>query len=249
MSSSLQTVSSENGPMTEMLGLFATAVNKMSEAIDNLGTERSAAPVAVSIPEAPADAGSPALHALEARLNAQADELRRLQQENASLRAGQDSKPSRSFEDEDEEHWEEESQESEEDYDEDDYSPEADGSLLESLLDQDEDDGLDLFLDVDFDQEDEDDEDQDDEESDEDDEDEDEDGDEVSDDLEEDEDDILSSFYSFANELKTMNVFEKMRFDGRTVETISFQDLEGLVRDQQERKRKERLNAFSGQGV
>ena len=247
MSSSLQTVSSENGPMTEMLGLFASAVNKMSEAIDNLGTERSAAPVAVPVPEAPADAGSPALQALEARLNAQADELRRLQQENASLRAGQDSKPSQSFEDEDEEDWEEESQESEEDYDEDDYSPEADGSLLESLLDQDEDDGLDLFLDVDFDQEDEDDEDQDDEESDE--EDEDEDGDEVSDDLEEDEDDILSSFYSFANELKTMNVFEKMRFDGRTVETISFQDLEGLVRDQQERKRKERLNAFSGQGV
>ena len=249
MNSSLQTVSSENGPMTEMLGLFASAVNKMSEAIDNLGTDRSAAPIPAPIPQSAADSGSPALQALEARLNAQADELRRLQQENASLRAGQDGKPAPSSlpeEQEEPEYPEEELDLSQEAYGEEDYSPEAEGSLLESLLDQDEEDNFDLFLDVDFDQEDEEDEDQEDEESDED-EDADENNDEAAGDLEEDEDDILSSFYSFANELKTMNVFEKMRFDGRTVETISFQDLEGLVRDQQERRRRERLNAVSGQ--
>ena len=221
----------------------------MTEAIDNLGTDRSAAPIPAPIPQSAADSGSPALQALEARLNAQADELRRLQQENASLRAGQDGKPAPSSlpeEQEEPEYPEEELDLSQEAYGEEDYSPEAEGSLLESLLDQDEEDNFDLFLDVDFDQEDEEDEDQEDEESDED-EDADENNDEAAGDLEEDEDDILSSFYSFANELKTMNVFEKMRFDGRTVETISFQDLEGLVRDQQERRRRERLNAVSGQ--
>ena len=58
-------------------------------------------------------------------------------------------------------------------------------------------------------------------------------------------DDILSSFFSFSNELKTMSVFERMRFDGRTVEPISFETLESLVEAQKERRRRERLGSMA----
>ena len=127
-----------------------------------------------------------------------------------------------------------------------DYGGELDsGELLDLLTDSDEENGEDddlLFFSDDEDEESSDDEDE--EEEEEDDEDDDFDSD---DEDEEDEDDILSSFFSFSNELKTMTVFEKMRFDGRTVEPISFETLESLVEAQKERRRRERLNASSDQ--
>ena len=67
-------------------------------------------------------------------------------------------------------------------------------------------------------------------------------------DEEDEDDDILSSFFSFSNELKTMTVFEKMRFDGRTVEPISLEALEGLAEAQKERRRRERLNSMAQNG-
>ena len=269
----------EQAPMTEMLGLFATAVNKMSEAIDNLGSGERAAAVAAAtaaaLPKAsqpePASSGNDALAALEARLLAQADELRRLREENEALRSGsrpasaprydeeEEDEGGLSFEDEDALDFEDEDSldldredsldldredlEDEEAMDlggDDDFSQEVDtGALFDLLLDSDEDSGGDdddsfFSLDDDEDEEDEDDDFDEDEDDDFDDEDEDE---------EEDDDDILSSFFSFSNELKTMTVFEKMRFDGRTVETISFETLESLVEAQKERRRRERLNA------
>ena len=72
-----------------------------------------------------------------------------------------------------------------------------------------------------------------------------EDEDEEDEDEEDEDDDILSSFFSFSNELKTMTVFEKMRFDGRTVEPISLEALEGLAEAQKERRRRERLNSMA----
>ena len=196
-------------------------------------------------PEPPAPR-SEVLENLEARLQAQADELRRLREENEALRASgltqeeetefpddedeEDLNADLSFEDEDDEGSGDDS-----------FSREAeDGALFDLLLEDDDDSDLD----ADFFSDDEDDEDED--ENDED-EDQDEDDEDLDEDLDDDEDDILSSFFSFSNELKTMTVFEKMRFDGRTTETISFETLEGLVQAQRERRRQERLNANADQ--
>ena len=240
----------EQAPMSEMLGLFATAVNKMSEAIDNLGSDRGGAEAARQPKQEPAEERN---EALEARVLAQSDELRRLREENAALRVGAEqaraaaAAPAPSPEPEE--------------IEQDDFSEEVDsGALFDLLLGDDEESEDDFFsTDDDFfpDEDDEtaeedslsfqDDTDEDealdaedaphDGEEDEDEEDEDED--------DEDDDDILSSFFSFSNELKTMTVFEKMRFDGRTVEPISLEALEGLAEAQKERRRRERLNSMA----
>ena len=254
----------EQAPMTEMLGLFASAVNKMSEAIDNLGagTARPAAAAPVILP-APAGGRDDKLRDMEARLNAQSDELRRLREENDALRSGE--APLRPddedealdgtglFDDEDEAldsagFFDE--GEGEEDEAvlpaEDDYSDEVDTGALFELLSDDEDEDLDDFFSADDEDEEDSDEDEDEDELDEldldelDEGDEDEDEDEDEDDDEND-DDILSSFFTFSNELKTMTVFEKMRFDGRMTEPISFEALEDLVEAQKERRRRDQL--------
>lgn len=273
----------DQAPMTEMIGLFASAVNKMTEAIDNLGSERGTASASTP-PAIPQTADAPIqderLSAMEQRLMAQLDELNRLRRENEALRAGAETaaqKPAAKLEDSFDEALDlsefglDELSDEEEDFDEtedlgldddfdahedrntdldeeedEDYGGELDsGELLDLLSDSDEegdeDDDLLFFSDDEdeerFDDEDEDEEEDEDDELDIDDEDEDED----------DEDDILSSFFSFSNELKTMTVFEKMRFDGRTVEPISFETLESLVEAQKERRRRERLNASTEQ--
>ena len=238
----------EQAPMSEMLGLFATAVNKMSEAIDNLGGERPAPAPRIEQPES----GSPrddALEALEARLQAQNDELRRLREENEALRDSA-RRPVPAQEPEEEEEEDEEAL----DFDDDnDFSQEVDtGALFDLLLDSDEDkdeDGEDddSFFSLDDEDGFDEDEDETEEEDGEEDDSFDFDDEDEADDEEDEDDDILSSFFSFSNELKTMTVFEKMRFDGRTVETISFETLEGLVEAQKERRRRERLNASTDQ--
>ena len=227
----------EQAPMSEMLGLFATAVNKMSEAIDNLGNERTASTENAPRPLQPEteDRNSEMLEALEARLLAQSDELRRLREENKALRVGTAAPAPASEPESEEESLDDDS----------DFSQELDtGALFDLLLDSDENEDENDFFSTDDEDEDED-EDEDDEGEDdedfsfEDDEDEDE---------NEEDDDILSSFFSFSNELKTMTVFEKMRFDGRSVEPISFETLESLVETQKERKRRERLNNSTQDG-
>ncbi|MBQ6159568.1 MAG: DUF87 domain-containing protein [Oscillospiraceae bacterium] len=236
--------SAEQAPMSEMLGLFASAVNKMSEAIDNLGSERAANPEAAPRqPQAePEDRNSEMLEALEARLLAQSDELRRLREENEALRVGA-AAPAPAPEPEPEE----------EALDDDgDFSRELDtGALFDLLLDPDENEEEDDFFSLDSDDEAEE-EAEDAEDAGDEAEDADEDfsfGDEEeNEDESEQDDDILSSFFSFSNELKTMTVFEKMRFDGRSVEPISFETLEGLVQAQKERKRRERLNSTVSNG-
>ena len=230
-------------PMTEMIGLFATAVNKMSEAIDNLGSDRSGVETIQKQPlTATTSTQDTAVSTLEAKLLAQSEELQRLREENEALRVGSlqslQSAPAVQ-------------QPVEEpaatldnviDTDADEFSDEVDtGALFELLLDSDEDDETDDFFSDDSDEENEDD--KDDEDSDFDEEDS---GDALwneSDEEEDDDDDILSSFFSFSNELKTMTVFEKMRFDGRSAEPINFEALDGLVQAQLERKRRERLNS------
>ena len=237
----------EQPPMSEMLGLFATAVNKMSEAIDNLGSDRTGSkpePKQTVVEAAPQR--NEALEALEARFQAQADELRRLKEENEALRSGA-ARPAPAPAPEPEPEPEDEYGVAEEDetFDLDsEFSEEVDtGALFDLLLDSDEnDESDDDFFSLDSDEEEEGDE----EEIEDEDEEEEDDFDFGSEDEEEsDEDDILSSFFSFSNELKTMTVFEKMRFDGRTTETISFETLEGLVQAQKERKRRERLNSMA----
>ena len=240
--------SAEQAPMSEMLGLFATAVNKMSEAIDNLGSDRGGAEAVRQPQGEPAEPRSEALEALEARVLAQSDELRRLREENAALRVGAEqaraaaAAPAPSPEPEE--------------IEQDDFSEEADsGALFDLLLGDDDEESEDDFFSTDDDFfPDEDDETaeedslsfQDDTDEDEalDAEDEPLDGEEDEDEEDED-DDILSSFFSFSNELKTMTVFEKMRFDGRTVEPISLEALEGLAEAQKERRRRERLNSMA----
>ena len=243
----------EQAPMSEMLGLFATAVNKMSEAIDNLGSERSAGTEsAPRKPQSePEDKNSEMLDALEARLLAQSDELRRLREENEALRVGAAKPKPEPAPDFEEENLSDEDENADLDNDED-YSGEVDaGALFDLLLDSDEDEADDFFSsddefgDGDEETEETDEADEDSDEEDSFDFDEDLDGDEE--DSEED-DDILSSFFSFSNELKTMTVFEKMRFDGRTVEPISFETLESLVEAQKERRRRERLNNTTQDG-
>ena len=246
----------EQPPMSEMLGLFASAVNKMSEAIDNLGGERAGYAAAPKQPapapaeaqnEARNEARNEALEALEARLLAQSDELRRLREENEALRFGA-AKPA--VEPEPEDDYETEEPETV-DFD-DSFSEELDtGALFDLLLDSDESDDEDDFFSLDSEDEEagEDAEGIDDESDDETEDDEDFSfGDGEDEDGDEDDDDILSSFFSFSNELKTMTVFEKMRFDGRTTEEISFETLEGLVQAQKERKRRERLNSMAQDG-
>ena len=252
------TRTAEQAPMSEMLGLFASAVNKMSEAIDNLGGERSAA-----APALPQTTGAPRdelLEAMEARLMAQMNELDRLRKENEALRTGETAvRPAPELtEDEEDEDMEDEIAGD----DDDDFSQEVDSGVLFELLSDDEDGDLDDFfsddnsiIDEEDDEEDEDGEDTeviDAEDDDDDDTDFDLDGlDESSLDEEEEEgdedDDILSSFFSFSNELKTMTVFEKMRFDGRTSEPISFETLESLVEAQKERRRRELLGESADQ--
>ena len=236
----------EQAPMSEMLGLFASAVNKMSEAIDNLGGERAAA-ASPSLPQTPDSVRDQRLEAMEARLQAQMDELERLRRENEALRAGEPASGPAPKLNEDVNGFGDD-----EEADEDDFSQEADNGALFEMLTEGEDDELDDFftlddeeeerIDTDEEEEDEGDEELDDEfdldglgDLDEEDEDEDMDGD----------DDILSSFFSFSNELKTMSVFERMRFDGRTVEPISFETLESLVEAQKERRRRERLGSMA----
>ena len=134
---------------------------------------------------------------------------------------------------------------------EDDFSQELDSGALFELLSDDEDDDLGDFFSMDDENEEESDDEDDEDDEDYEDEDDDTDSfDELSDDEGEDsdeDDDILSSFFSFSNELKTMTVFEKMRFDGRTVEPISFETLESLVQAQKERRRRELLNGSADQ--
>ena len=327
MTGSLGTMGSETGPMTEMIGLFASAVDKMSAAIDNLGSDRGTATSSVvQIPALQQNAGtesSDAIRTLEARLLAQEEELRRLHQENEKLRSGKlgaqkeeasaailptdmeaeepkdaetstealadavfqfpeskqgteqgeepkeesldylDTQQEEDFlgllDDESEVSDQELEQESEGILNGDSYSPESDDVLLELLTeDDDEDDfffrddedndlalgdGSDADIESEGEKEDEDllfgddgddydiEEDEADSEDDEDD---------------EDDEDILSSFYSFANQLKAMTVFEKMRFDGVTVETITVDALETLVQAQKEKRRQERLNGLGG---
>ncbi|MBQ5468657.1 MAG: hypothetical protein IIT62_07085, partial [Oscillospiraceae bacterium] len=241
----------EQAPMSEMLGLFATAVNKMSEAIDNLGSDRGGAEAARQPKQEPAEPRSEALEALEARVLAQSDELRRLREENAALRVGAEqaraaaAAPAPSPEPEE--------------IEQDDFSEEADsGALFDLLLGDDEESEDDFFsTDDDFFPDEDDETAEEDSLSFQDDTDEDEaldaedeplDGEEDEDEEDvddEDDDDILSSFFSFSNELKTMTVFEKMRFDGRTVEPISLEALEGLAEAQKERRRRERLNSMA----
>ena len=236
----------EQTPMTEMIGLFASAVNKMSQAIDNLGSERSSTeplPRATQPETAPVPARSDALESLEAKLLAQNDELRRLREENEALRTGTlETETSK----EDELDLDDETEGSE-----DDFSQELDSGALFELLSDDEDDDLGDFFSMDDENEEESDDEDDEDDEDYEDEDDDTDSfDELSDDEGEDsdeDDDILSSFFSFSNELKTMTVFEKMRFDGRTVEPISFETLESLVQAQKERRRRELLNGSADQ--
>ena len=237
----------EQAPMSEMLGLFASAVNKMSEAIDNLGSAGSGTEPAPRQPRAE-DERNEALEALEARLLAQSDELRRLREENEALRSSTE-RPAPAPAPEPVEETEDE----EEALSDDAFSEEADtGALFELLLESDDADENDDFFSLDEEEEDEDEgEDEDEDTSDDDDEedsffDSDEEGSE--DEEAEDDDDILSSFFSFSNELKTMTVFEKMRFDGRSVEQISFDTLDGLVEAQKERRRRERLNNMAQNG-
>ena len=237
----------EQAPMSEMLGLFASAVNKMSEAIDNLGSAGSGTEPAPRQPRAE-DERNEALEALEARLLAQSDELRRLREENEALRSSTE-RPAPASAPEPVEETEDE----EEALSDDAFSEEADtGALFELLLDSDDADENDDFFSLDEEEEDEDEgEDEDEDTSDDDDEedsffDSDEEG--AEDEEAEDDDDILSSFFSFSNELKTMTVFEKMRFDGRSVEQISFDTLDGLVEAQKERRRRERLNNMAQNG-
>ena len=225
----------DSAPMSEMLGLFASAVNKMSEAIDNLGSERSSGETP-GYSQGEELRRNEALQSMEARLQAQNEELRRLQAENESLRAEAEEQPA--YDDEEEESWE--SSESRDELDLEAYSEESDDPL-DLLFEKDEDTELDLddflsFDDESFEIPEEDEEALEDEEPDL------EEDDDAAEDAEEGEDDVLSSFYSFANQLKTMTVFEKMRFDGRTVEPISVETLESLVQAQKERRRKERLN-------
>jgi hypothetical protein len=153
-----------------------------------------------------------------------------------------------------EEEAEEEEDEEALDFDDDnDFSQEVDtGALFDLLLDSDEDKGEDgkdddSFFSLDDEDGFDEDEDETEEEDGEEDDSFDFDDEDEADDEEDEDDDILSSFFSFSNELKTMTVFEKMRFDGRTVETISFETLEGLVEAQKERRRRERLNASTDQ--
>jgi hypothetical protein len=224
----------------------------MSEAIDNLGSDRGGAEAAHQPKQEPAEERSEALEALEARVLAQSDELRRLREENAALRIGAEQSraaaaaPAPSPEPEEIEQDEQ-----------DDFSEEVDsGALFDLLLGDDDEESEDDFFSTDDDFfPDEDDETaeedslsfQDDTDEDEalDAEDEPLDGEEDEDEEDEDDDDILSSFFSFSNELKTMTVFEKMRFDGRTVEPISLEALEGLAEAQKERRRRERLNSMA----
>lgn len=235
----------EQAPMSEMLGLFASAVNKMSEAIDNLGGERTErGEIAPRQPEPSPE--QERLGNLEARLLAQSDELRRLREENEALRQSRAQAEASAPEPEAEQAPESEPQPDSDD----EFSPEADsGALFDLLFDSDEDDDL-FSLDQDEEEDEDYDEDEDTASGEEDEDEEDEDlglllsgtSDEDEDEDNEDDDDILSSFFSFSNELKTMTVFEKMRFDGRSVEPISFESLEGLVQAQKERRRREQLN-------
>jgi hypothetical protein len=64
-----------------------------------------------------------------------------------------------------------------------------------------------------------------------------------------DDDDIMSSFFSFANEVRSMTLYERMRLDGVVVEDITFDELDELVHALAEKKRRATIEAddpFSG---
>ena len=189
--------------MTEMIGLFATAVNKMTEAIDSMGgaSEERAAPQPAPAKE------DPELSALMARIAEQESEIARLREENDRIR-NSPSAPEAAPE------------------------PEKDGSAFESLF-KDEEPSSDLFSDL-FDEEEKPFGAEAREESDE--------TGADPDALDED-DDIMSSFLSFANEIRSMTLYERMRLDGLTVEDITFDELDELVRALAEKKRRNTIEA------
>ena len=189
--------------MTEMIGLFATAVNKMTEAIDSMGApaedRRSAEKAA-----APAAEGA-GMNALMARLAEQEAEIARLREENDRIRTGQtagetDSEPG------DESAYE--------DFDE---SPDAGSDFLADLFGSD---------DSSFDSGEADDEGE-------------EDG--ALDENTDEDNDIMASFFSFANEIQSMTLFERMQLDGLTVTDITFDELDELVRTLAEKKRRKKI--------
>ena len=54
---------------------------------------------------------------------------------------------------------------------------------------------------------------------------------------EDDDDDFMSSFCAFADKIRNMGVFEKMKLNGNTVSEISFEDLAKEAKLQLEKKR------------
>ena len=199
------TDSISGGGMTEMIGLFATAVNKMTEAIDSMGgsseeRQPSVRP-APARPAAEAEPMSDEMSALMARLAAQESEIARLREENDRIRT--EGKPAEPVE-------EPETEESPFDLFGEDSEPSSD--LLADLFDEEE-----PSFDTESSSEEEEDSD---------------------DGLLDEDDDIMSSFFSFANEIRSMTLYERMRLDGITVEDITFDELDELVRSLAEKKRR-----------
>lgn len=207
-----------SGGMTEMIGLFATAVNKMTEAIDSMGgAEQPAqtrpaapAPAAPAVPVLPADDGR--MDELIAKLAEQREEIERLRLENERIR--QEAVPAAPAEPE--------------------HSvPEPIGGAYAEPAGETEADLFASLFDAPEEQEPP--------------EDEKEQPQEVSD--ADDDDDIMSSFFSFANEVRSMTLYERMRLDGVVVENITFDELDELVHALAEKKRRATIEAddpFSG---
>ena len=120
-------------------------------------------------------------------------------------------------EDEEEGFFDDDGSEYDEDYDDESDIDEDESEDEDDEYDEDDEDN----------DEDEDEDDEYDEDEDEDDEDEDED----------DDDDFMSSFCAFADKIRNMGVFEKMKLNGNTVSEISFEDLAKEAKLQLERKR------------
>ena len=206
------TDSISGGGMTEMIGLFATAVNKMTEAIDSMGNPSEVRETAPSQQKQPAAA--PEMSALMSKLAEQESEIARLREENDRIRTegAPAVKPEEAV------------------------SAPAGIGFEDDLFDEEEGAGSDILADL-FDNDDKsfvsegsdpgagg--------------------GDEsASDESDIDDDDILSSFFSFANEIRSMTVYERMRLDGLTVEDITFDELDELVRNLAEKKRRSTIEA------
>lgn len=197
------TESISGGGMTEMIGLFATAVNKMTEAIDSMGgaeqpVQARAAAAAPAVPVLPPDDGR--MDELIAKLAEQQAEIERLRAENERIK--QDAKPA----------WQELSAEEPAES----FGEQA-ADLFSGLFDAEEPEAPagDLA----------------------------EGAQEDASAQEDEDDDIMSSFFSFANEVRSMTLYERMRLDGVVVENITFDELEELVRTLAEKKRRVTIEA------